>query len=213
MTRPELACATCADPAPADTPMCERCRQRTGRELAALPSDVAALGAVVPLHGAPQPRVSGTHTPGVPIDLAADALSRAIVWRCAVWEPLVRHAAGLPWVSDQVAPARLVSRAARVLSSSLSDFLALPATWGYAEGPEAGYVARSGLSGVLSLRRLHQRATWLVGITRPSWHVPGLCRRCGAASLMQADRSDSVECGHCGRQTDADGYRKDLLMA
>lgn len=203
-------CLDCTQPSSGGLPLCDVCHDRTANELEALDADYVTLGALEPRHRGPQTRVSGTTTPGVPIDLDADEIARAIAWRCSVWEPPVREAAGLPPAPERGRPAVLVARASAVFAGSLSAFLALPPTWGYPDGPDGGCVARTGVQGALDLRRLHRRAVALVGIVRPAVHLPGVCRRCGATALLQADGGGDVECGHCGRRISPADYHTDL---
>ena len=193
-------------------PLCDICHDRAAADIGALPADVAELDNLTPTRGAPLTRVTGSHCPSLPMDLAADETRRAIVWTCGVWEPPVREAARLTPAPERVPPALLVARAARVFSANLSRFAALGPTWGYPDGPEAPCVQRDGLYGVSSLRALHRRAAWLVGIVRPAMHVPGWCRRCGAAALLQDVGSAEVTCGHCGRRITADRHHTDLSM-
>ena len=184
------------------------CFEASGRDVAALPLDFRDLGRLAPAANGPGQRVTGTFAPAVPIDLGADALQRDIAWLLGVWEPPVREAAGLPPAPElRIRPGRLVARAAAVLSAKLSDFLALGDTWGYPDGLEAGCVARSGLYGVASLRRLHSRAQWALGLTEPVTHVPGMCSRCGSSALTRTTGSDAVSCGHCGLWISDDEYR------
>jgi hypothetical protein len=205
-------CASCRTLLADELPLCERCRPVAASDIAALAVDYGALAGLAPPRGAPAQRVSGTHTPSVPIDLAADALARDIAWRCGAWEPPVREAAGLPPAPERAPMARLVHRASALLSSSLSDFLALGDTWGYPDGIEAGCVARSGLNGVLSLQRLHRQAGWLLGLTAPATHLPGMCRHCGAQALTRPSGTDDVQCRHCRRTATVAEYRVDASL-
>jgi len=211
-----IACAACAAPLGDGLPMCPPCRAAAVQAIAALPADLIQLDGREPPRGAPAPRVSGTHSPSVPLDLNAEAVHRAIVRACQVWEPPVRAIVGLP-PAPPATPARLVERAARLLSASLSVFLAIPARWGYV-GPGSGVSgALSGPAGVLDMWRLHERAVRLVGIVAPSMRVPGWCRSCGATALLCPHTDtltdvNAVDCAHCGARITGDDYRSSLSM-
>lgn len=207
-----IDCAWCPLPAD-DGPLCRGCLDASAADVAALPADWRALGALVPEQGGLQQRVSGSRAPSVPLDLLADELARSIAWTLGVWEPPVREACGLPPVPENVRPEILVHRAAGLLSARVSDFAALGDIWGYPEGLERGCVARRGLYGVSSCRRLHERAGYALGDVLPETHLPGLCGRCGAAALVQQPGAAPVECRHCGHLVDAGDYRTRLGLA
>jgi hypothetical protein len=204
-----IDCPMCGWTYPAGgAPVCPHCADVSAREIAALALDFRDLGRIIPGDNGPGLRISGTHTPAVPIDLSADEVRSDIVWTLGVWEPPVREAAGLdPAPELRIRPGRLVARAASLLSTRLSDFLTLGDTWGYPDGLEAGCVARSGLYGVLSCRRLHGRARHLLGLTAPRTRLPGACDRCGATAYTRDDGDDDVRCGHCATVITGDEYR------
>lgn len=183
-----ILCAWCWRAARDDVPLCAAHLEAAARDVAALPGDFAALAYRVAPAGALRQRVSGSAEPSVPLDLLADELRRGIVWQLGVWEPPVREALGLAPEPERVSPARLVKRAASLLSANLSDFCRLPRVWGYPEGLDAGSVARSGLYGVSSLRRVHARARRALDLDDQR---PPLCRRCGLSGV------DPVECRRC----------------
>jgi ribosomal protein L37AE/L43A len=211
--RSVVECAWCPLPAEPGTALCADCLAASAADIAALPADWAALGALVPWQGGPQQRVSGTRAPSVPLDLLADELARSIVWTLGVWEPPVREACRLPAAPEKCRPDVIVDRAASLLSWRLNDFAALGDTWGYPEGLSRGCVARRGLYGVSSLRRLHQRAGYALGDVFPTFALPGLCALCGAAALARQSGSDIVACRHCGHQVAAGDYRTMLGLA
>jgi hypothetical protein len=203
-----MMCAMCRRAPSSDGPLCPPCRQMSAHDVAALALDFRDLGELVPGAGGLEQRVSGTRTPSVLVDLLADELARGIAWCLGVWEPPVREAAGLAPADESVTASRLVTRAAAVLSSRLSDFAALPDTWGYPDGLEGGCVARSGLYGVLSLRKLHTRSLAALGLaTQAPMHLPGTCRRCEATALVRSFGEDFVQCRHCGLRLNAEEYR------
>ena len=207
-----MTCASC--PAAADGPLCRDCRWATRQEIAALPLDYRDLAALTPPAGRSSVRVSGTRTPQVPLDLHADTLMREIVWKLSVWEPPVREAAALPPAPERgVRPARLVTRAARLLSAHLSDFCALGPTWGYPDGLTGGCVARSGLYGVLSLRQVHARCLSVLDLAPPpATRLPGLCAACGAPALVHTPGTTRIHCAHCGQDITGDEYQNAILL-
>jgi len=206
-------CAWCPRPADDDGPLCADCRWLTRQELAALAYDVRDLALLAPPMLGPRQRVSGTHAPSVPIDLGADALIRAIVWRLGVWEPPVREAAGLPPAPESgIRPVRLADRAAKVLSNHVGEFLGLGPIEGYPDGPEAPCVARSGLYGAASLRRLHTRSLAALDRAPAAICLPGLCGSCGAPALTQLPGTARIDCGHCGAAISRQDYQDNILL-
>lgn len=205
-----IDCAWCPLPAEPGGPLCPDCLDASADDIAALPADWRALGEITPEQGGPHQRISGTRAPSVPLDLEADALARGIVWALGVWEPPVRELLGLPPAPEEVAQDVLTHRAASLLSCHVSDFAAMPARVGYVNGPERPSVARRGLYGVSSMRRLHERARLILDDGVPATHLPGLCALCGAAALAQTAGSPLVECRHCGHRVGAGDYREML---
>jgi ribosomal protein L37AE/L43A len=59
---------------------------------------------------------------------------------------------------------------------------------------------------VLSCRRLHGRARWLLGLTEPRTRLPGTCGHCTAAALTRTDGTDTIGCEHCGTVITGDDY-------
>ena len=66
----------------------------------------------------------------------------------------------------------------------------------------------SGAQGVLDLCHAHQRARTMLGLTEPTYALPGYCRAraCGRPALRVKDGSDSVWCDHCGNTITRDDY-------
>jgi hypothetical protein len=196
-----------------DGPLCPDCRAAARRDIAALALDYRDLAQLRPVAGGPAQRVSGTRAASVPLDLVADALMRDIVWTLGVWEPPVREAAGLPAAPESgVRPGRLVNRACGVLSRRVVDFCRLGDVWGYPDGLDGGCVARSGLYGVASLRRLHARSLSVLDLTPAITRLPGYCGRCGTAALTRTAGTTRVDCGHCHHVITDDQYQNDILM-
>jgi hypothetical protein len=200
-------CALCRISLDDAGPLCPGCHRRAAAALGALGADVAELATLPAGAGACRERVSGSRSPTVPVNLDADEVARDIAWRCGVWEPPVREAVGLAPAPERIPLPRLTDRAAAVLSTSLSAFLALPPTWGYPDGLSGGCVARSGLYGALSLIRLHERARHLIDGAEAAadagtaTRAPGRCRLCGTRALIRY--AGAVGCACCGRRDPA----------
>jgi len=208
-----MRCPWCPAPTTGH-PLCDECRWLARQELAALPSDYRDLAALAPPGTRRSVRVSGTRAPSVPLDLTADALMREITWQLGTWEPPVREAAGLPPAPETgVRPARLVHRAAGLLSSHVDAFSRLGPTWGYPLGPTRGCVARSGLYGLARLRRAHALTLSVLDLAPPpATLVPGLCPRCRAPALTATPGTPGIHCAHCTEAITVDQYQNAVLI-
>jgi hypothetical protein len=66
----------------------------------------------------------------------------------------------------------------------------------------------SGAQGLLDLTAAHQRARSMLGLTEPTYVLPGKCqaRGCGRPALRVKDGSDTVWCDRCGVSMTRDDY-------
>jgi hypothetical protein len=190
--------------------LCPRCLNAAASDVAALPRDYAELARE--LVKAPRELVrigAGSHEPPAPLALHVEALRADIVWAATVWEQPVREAARLvdgpgttvraPWA---------LQNAVSVLAPRVALLSGLESIWGYADGLEAGPVARDGLYGLDTLCRLHRQARAVVGTVRRVWRMPGECSGCGAAALLRRDGGDTVRCGVCHRTWSYADYQR-----
>lgn len=194
-----------------DGPLCPGCLRAAAADIAALPRDHADLTReLVPIErGLSHVAAPGADDAGVPLALDVEALQRSIFWALTVWEPPVREAAGLsPERVGGVRDAWAVARAAAVIAPRTDVLAALGPTWGFADGLDAGPVARDGEHAVAQLRGLHRRARAVAGLTRLVYELPGECSRCGAAALRRTNGSDTVRCEVCERRWTYDDYQR-----
>lgn len=192
-------------------PLCPACCQRTGLQISALARDYADLeGELMPTQrGLGARSVSSGDDTGTPLAVGVEALQRSILWALTVWEPPVREAAGLPPERTRgVREGWAVAAAVRVLAPRVEVLAALGPTWGYAEGLDAGPVARDGIWAVGDLCHLHRQARTVCGLTRRTFHLPGECSRCGASALLRVDGADIIRCGRCDQRWTDDDYRQ-----
>ncbi len=199
---------------PADAfaaPLCDECLRVAAADVAALRFDYDDLGReLAPAEQGMSRRVAcGDDDDTVPLALHIEALQRSIFWALTVWEPPVREAAGLTrertrGVRDRWA----VDTAVTVIAPRVVVLARLGPTWGYAEGLDAGPVARDGVWALSNLRALHRRARAACGVNRWTFTLPGECSRCGAAALLRRDGSDTVWCGACDQRWTYDDYRR-----
>lgn len=94
----------------------------------------------------------------------------------------------------------LAPRAAALARVGLVDFTTYPG--------QVGLAAVAGARGLLDLDGVHQRARSVLGLTEPTYVLPGRCQSkgCGAAELRVRDGSDSVWCDRCGAVMTRDDY-------
>lgn len=197
------------------SPLCPACVDAAGRDIGRLSWDYLDLAQRLPggsgasLTG----RISGTPDAMSPLELEVDALMAEIHWTLTVWEPPVREAARLPPERTHgVRDGWAVRAAVNVIGPRVDVLAALPPTWGFADGLDAGPVLRDGLHAVASLCRLHRRSRVALGLTRLTHVLPGDCSGCGAAALRRDDGSDTVWCALCHRSWTYDDYRRYVCL-
>lgn len=207
--------------------LCNPCLRPAAFAAQVLPRDWLDLEQLLPKPisgwGDGQPHAHGGHP--TPINLAAEALQRAIWWTVTAWEDVARD---LHRLSDPpprgVRDGPAVHRACAILAPRLGALSDLPAVamldYPLSDPDEATHwrlhthAQVPGWLGVLHLTRLHQHATAMLGLTHPVRHLPGGCE-CGHDDLRQDQprfRGDEqpVYCGACARQWPYDDYRRTM---
>jgi len=165
-----------------------------------------------------RPRSGPPSEASVPIQLNIEALQAEIWWLATVWAEVladvqrladppmhVRRGHAVQWAVQLIAPRCEVL--ARIGEVEL-------VTYPHAD-PEVAVRFRSvelikikGAQGLLDLASCHQRARSMLGLTEPTYVLPGRCqsRACGRAELRVKDGSDSVWCDHCRAVMTRDDY-------
>lgn len=162
--------------------------------------------------------VTGRPTPdggAVPVNLGVLALQEQIWWLATAWEEVVREAAGLSAVRGRGGRAGTqVVRATNVLATHLGVLLTLPAVafCGYLD---LGDCERTGADGVADLVWTHRLARQMLGLTRRTKNMYGICPQCKRSELRadepeRAGAAVTVYCGHCDHRMSENDYQEHL---
>jgi hypothetical protein len=179
---------------------CELCHTRFLGVLSALVFDYVDLSQIIARRqGHSDAKIARPKPESVPpIDLTVDTLRSDIAWGLRSCEFVLRDARRQRVVN--LGPSReghRVQRAARLVTAHLDEFAGLPLpAWFPLDGDDDG-AAVLGADALLSLRRLHERARRLLGITDLVISLPGYCEVCRSATLRRRNGSDTVHCGAC----------------
>jgi hypothetical protein len=181
------------------TVLCTDCLEIGQRDVRALLYDyIDTAQALAPGSSAGGPRVSGTGSAPVPLNLTADELMHAIHHHTTTWAQIVRAQLGLADVAEiGVRPGWAVQRAVDVLAPRVRMIAALGPQPVFPDGPEAEPDDVTGFTALYMLRQLHQRAGALLGQVRRTFRVPGYCSACGCPALRHEDGADVVTCSMC----------------
>lgn len=205
--------------------LCDPCLHAGTFAVQALPRDWYDLEQLLPPGANPADSTIRSHDGApIPLNLAAEALQRAIWWICTAWEDVARDLHRLsPVPARGVRPGPAVLRACTILSpriGNLSDIDPVPMhDYPYADPDTAiltaghTYTTVPGYQAVLDLTRLHARATAMLGLTSPVRHLPGVCPGCAGEDLRQNQprfRGDEqfVYCATCDCVRSYDEYAR-----
>lgn len=175
-------------------PACLRAGEHATRSL---PADWRDLEQLLPrpigVWGDGQPH--GHPGPPTPINLAVEALQRAIWWTATAWEEVARDMHHLSDPPLRVREGPALVRACHILAPRLGALSDLGEhtmqDYPCADDDEAHrhgvitYTMRTGAQAVHDLIRLHQRAVSMLGLTAPVRRLPGWCVHCGREELRQ----------------------------
>jgi len=213
---------TTAQPADADhgTPLCRACLDTADRDVALLAHDYRDLEQLIPKPISQwddgMPGHSGEAP--IPLQLNVEALQAEIWWLATLWAEVLTDRHRLADPPTPVRRGHAVQWAVRVLTPRV-DALARVGPVELVSYPHAddelatrfrGITLAwvSGARGVLDLSHAHQRARTMLGLTEPTYVLPGYCRAraCGRPALRVKDGSDTVWCDHCGARMTRDDY-------
>lgn len=195
---------------PGPSRLCSTCLDTSRHDVKALVRDYADLENVMADLGGRLERVSGTQEPGVNIALGAEALQRDIWHTVTTWEEIIRDHSGL----NDVYPGRTrdgwaVQRAVRILSPRLDVLSAMGPTAIFPRGIEHGPEDVTGIEAIQTMRRLHRRVGWAIGLRHLKHQLPGPCDNCGIeGGLRRDDGTEDVYCALCQSQSTWDDYRR-----
>jgi hypothetical protein len=148
-----------------------------------------------------------------PIDLVVDTLRSDIAEALESCEYVVRevrreHVASL----GATRQGHRVQRAARLVSRHVEQFagLALPAWFQISD--DDGGPPFCGVDALLMVRRLHDQARRLLGVTDLVITLPGYCERCRLSTLRRRNGSDTVQCAACMAVQPWSEYQKRVTL-
>jgi hypothetical protein len=162
----------------------------------------------------------------IPISLTLSTLAEQVVAETLTFVEPVTERLGIDWDAacrPKVAsrfgrPPRyrdtvIFTRAARILTNSMSVLLALPLLdyriWVDGACLE---VEADGLTAALALLALHETAQAALGLTRLTHKLPAPCPRCDALALVRYDGADDVTCRVCGDRWPYEDYTRLTLV-
>jgi hypothetical protein len=207
----------------AEDGLCPTCTRVSTHAIAKLPRDYVDLTEALQ-HGTVGmgELVAATKDLPAPLRVSVAALCEEIVTQAVVWGELVADRVGVTWDTDKVdrhtRPGWRLQRATRLLSQSVSVLLALQPT-PVREWSDNGWYSTlerdtdpDGISGALTLLRLHHIARAVVGQTKLVHELPAPCPNCDRLALARDDGADHVHCRHCRLQWEETEYSRLTLV-
>lgn len=194
---------------PLRSPLCDGCLASAGNGITALTYDYVDLEQLIGSAGPAGEPVSGTREPKILINVAVEALQRAI-WRdVTTWEDAIRDHARLSDPPVRVRDGHAVQRAVGVIGAHLVLLANLGpvVVWG------TGAAEVDGAAGILAMARLHRSARSMLGVTRETTSLPGECSACSRHALRRDAGSDTVHCGLCGARWPIDDYERYVALS
>jgi ribosomal protein S27E len=197
--------------------LCDPCTRLLHRSLLDIPQDYLDLEvALTGCHDSLRELVAATPELPVPISLTLAAVQAELLHEAQCWAESTAEVLGVWWDTQHARdsrPGAVLDRASRLLSRSISAFLALRdvvhATWLYGVWTT---VERDGLDGALVFLDLHQRVRALTGQRRLVNHLPVPCPDCERTALTRDDGSETIECGACGQRLTWDQYEQSCTL-
>lgn len=221
MTAPDRVCLASADPARVprhcegepepNLPLCRPCLDHAGAAVALLVHDFRDLEQLLPRplsvwsDGLPR---GGGEAP-VPLRLDVEALQAEIWWLCTAWAEVLTDVHRLADAPSPVRRGFAVQWAVGVIGPRVQVLaLVLGVVMVGYPGAAESVSTVDGAQGLLDLASAHARARSVLGLTEPTYVLPGRCqvRGCGAAQLRVRDGSDTVWCERCGASMTRDDY-------
>lgn len=201
------------------TPLCDADLSHAEAGIALLVHDYRDLAQLIP------PAIRGWHDgqPGrggeapIPLRLDVEALQREIWWLATAWAEVladrhrlapaprpVRDGFAVGWAVTILRPR--VENLARIGVVQMVDYPRPDEDTTRFRAVTLTYVP--GAQGVLDLSRAHQRARSMLGLTEPTYELPGKCRNrgCGRPALRVKNGGDTVWCDYCGASMTRDDY-------
>jgi hypothetical protein len=191
--------------------LCSPCRLTTQRAVRYLPGDYSELSGLLSYRAASSGDglyVSrGKGSPPVPINLAAEALQRAIDHEAVTWLEVLTGADTQRLRVTR--PAVRVAMASRVLLAEFARWMVWPpyevTLW---DGDEWSVEPVAGIDAALRLLRLHERVASLGGRSALVHRSHADCPACSARALRRENGSEWYECGMCGELVGMDAFAR-----
>lgn len=169
------------------TIMCPGCQRRTRQTLDHLLLDYATLRTQYPTPTSNTPtRRAPRREYGHPAEWASDTARHIADLLDLASEALRDHLGHLPPPPRQRSETRVINHAYTTLTTRLTDFCTQPGA----------------TDTITELNDLHHRIRAMLGHTRQRTLLPAPCPTCGSIGVTRTvnnDRSDTIECEHCGR--------------
>lgn len=206
-------CRTPSEPGYADRGLC-LFHEKAGEEaISRLVEDWSGLQPLIwdKAKGGNDEIIASVFGPTMPIDLAADALAREIVYVAVVWEIAIRERARLSDAPNQSGMGTIddLQRACKLLLAHYSALIALgPTTY---LDYDRKIAEADGIDATLHLTDLHRRAHGRVGIRLAVTSVPGGCGECGRETLRHRNAASVVFCGTCKTEWSWDVYQDSVF--
>ena len=211
-TAPNRAPRHCAgDELAGALPLCWPCLDHTASSVPLLVHDYRDLEQLLPKPLSQwsdgQPRGSGEAP--IPLQLHVEALQAEIWWLTTAWAEVLTDVHHLADPPRQVRRGFDVQWAVQLLTPRIEVLARVPLVpmLFYPHTPDLVSTV-AGAQGLLDLTSAHNRARVMLGLTEPTYVLPGRCQAkgCGAAELRVADGSDTVWCDRCGATITRDDY-------
>jgi len=192
-------------------PLCRPCLDHATQAVPLLVHDYRDLEQIIPKPMSQwsdgQPRGSGE--PPIPMQLHVEALQAEIWWLTTCWAEVLTDVHHLADPPRHVRRGFDVQWAVQLLTPRIEVLARVPAVPMLFYPHTADTLsAVTGGQGLLDLASAHDRARPMLGLTEPTYVLPGRCQAkgCGAAELRVADGSDTVWCDRCRAVMSRDDY-------
>jgi len=198
--------------------VCDGCLATMDRSVGGLLWDYVDLEQLIPMATSRGQLVSGTREPASLLSLHVEALQRAIWHTVTTWEEIIRERAALSEPTVGVRPGWAVQRAIEVIRPRMRLLINVEPVAVWPDGFTGVPADRSGVDAGLAFVSLHNRARVVLGLTRQTDELYGLCwmysmrhpTGCGWPTLRRDAGSETVYCANCSARCSWDNYRSYL---